>query len=115
LLAELGSYDWPGNVRELQNVLASIMVAGPPRGVIGPQGLPSHITRATAMATRVTLAEARRAFEERYVRSALSRAGGRSTVAARELGVSRQGLTKLTARLGLAAFDKPRPVPNSTH
>ena len=116
LLAELGSYDWPGNVRELQNVLASIMVAGPPRGVIGPQGLPSHITRATAMATRLTLAEARRAFEERYVRSALARAGGRSTVAARELGVSRQGLTKLTTRLGLAAFDKPRrPVPNSTH
>ena len=116
LLAELGSYDWPGNVRELQNVLASIMVAGPPRGVIGPQGLPSHITRATAMATRLTLAEARRAFEERYVRSALARAGGRSTVAARELGVSRQGLTKLTTRLGLAAFDKPRrPVANSTH
>ena len=115
LLAELGSYDWPGNVRELQNVRASLMVAGAPRGVIGPQGLPSHITRATAMATRLTLAEARRAFEERYVRSALARAGGRSTVAARELGVSRQGLTKLTARLGLG-FEKLRSdVPNSTH
>jgi DNA-binding NtrC family response regulator len=108
LLAGLGSYDWPGNVRELQNVLASIMVAGPPRGVIGPQCLPSHITRATAMSTRLTLAEARRAFEERYVRSALSRAGGRAAAAARELGVSRQGLTKLTARLGLTGFDKTR-------
>ena len=43
------SYDWPGNVRELQNVLASVMVAGPQRGVIGPHGLPGHITRATAM------------------------------------------------------------------
>lgn len=107
LLSHLGSYDWPGNVRELQNVLASIMVAGPPRGVIGPHGLPSHITRATAMATRLTLAEARRQFEERYVRSALARAGGRSTIAARELGVSRQGLSKLTARLGLADFEKP--------
>ena len=107
LLAGLGAYDWPGNVRELQNVLASIMVAAPPRGVIGPQGLPSHITRATAMTTRLTLAEARRAFEERYVRSALARAGGRSTAAARELGVSRQGLSKLTARLGLTGFEKP--------
>jgi two-component system response regulator AtoC len=107
LLSHLGSYDWPGNVRELQNVLASIMVAGPPRGVIGPHGLPSHITRATAMATRLTLAEARRQFEERYVRSALARAGGRPTIAARELGVSRQGLSKLTARLGLVGFEKP--------
>ena len=106
LLSHLGSYDWPGNVRELQNVLASIMVAGPARGVIGPQGLPSHITRATVMATRLTLAEARREFEERYVRSALARAGGRSTIAARELGVSRQGLSKLTARLGLGGFEK---------
>ncbi|HJU44316.1 MAG TPA: sigma-54 dependent transcriptional regulator [Vicinamibacterales bacterium] len=100
-MAQLGSYDWPGNVRELQNVLASIMVSGAQRGVIGPQGLPAHITRATAMAGRATLAEARREFEERYVRAALARAAGRPVIAARELGVSRQGLRKLTARLGL--------------
>jgi transcriptional regulator with PAS, ATPase and Fis domain len=100
-LSLLGAYDWPGNVRELQNVLASIMVAGPQRGVIGPQSLPGHITRTTAMNIRVTLAEARREFEERYVRAALARAGGRAITAARELGVSRQGLRKLTTRLGL--------------
>jgi DNA-binding NtrC family response regulator len=116
LLSQLGSYDWPGNVRELQNVLASIMVAGPPRGVIGPHGLPSHISRATVMTARLTLAEARREFEERYVRSALARAGGRSTLAARELGVSRQGLSKLTARLGLIRFEsRAEPRANSTH
>jgi DNA-binding NtrC family response regulator len=97
----LGAYDWPGNVRELQNVLASAMVSGPQRGVIGPHGLPAHITRTTAMTQRATLAEARRDFEERYVRAAMARAGGRSVAAARELGVSRQGLRKLAARLGL--------------
>jgi DNA-binding NtrC family response regulator len=109
-LGLLGSYDWPGNVRELQNVLASVMVAGPQRGVIGPQGLPSHITRTSAMVSRATLAEARREFEERYVRAALARAGGRVLVAARDLGVSRQGLSKLTARLGLAGSEKAGPV-----
>lgn len=101
-MATLGSYDWPGNVRELQNVLASVMVAAPPRGVIGPQNLPSHITRTSAMRSGSTLADARRQFEERYVRAAMARAGGRVTTAARELGISRQGLMKLTARLGLA-------------
>jgi DNA-binding NtrC family response regulator len=106
VMSHLGAYDWPGNVRELQNVLASMMVAGPARGVIGPQGLPAHITRTAAMTTRLTLAEARRAFEERYVRAALARAGGRSVAAARELGVSRQGLRKLTARLGLSAIEE---------
>ena len=105
-MALLGAYDWPGNVRELQNVLASVMVSGPQRGVIGPRGLPSHITRATAMSVRATLATARRAFEERYVRAALARSGGRGILAARELGVSRQGLRKLTARLGLDAAEK---------
>ena len=56
------------------------------------------------MAARLTLAEARREFEERYVRAALARAGGRATTAALELGVSRQGLKKLTARLGLSSL-----------
>ena len=105
-MARLGAYDWPGNVRELQNVLASIMVTGPQRGVIGPQSLPQHIARASAASTRATLADARREFEERYVRAALARAGGRSTIAARELGLSRQGLNKLTARLGLSGLAK---------
>jgi len=102
----LGAYDWPGNVRELQNVLASAMVAGPQRGVIGPHGFPIHISRAAAVTTRATLAGARREFEERYVRAALARCGGRASTAARELGVSRQGLRKLTTRLGLETVVK---------
>lgn len=105
-MAQLGAYDWPGNVRELQNVLASIMVSGPQRGVIGPQSLPGHLTRTTAVSTRTTLAEARREFESRYVRAALARSGGRVISAARELGVSRQGLRKLTTRLGLSNVEQ---------
>jgi DNA-binding NtrC family response regulator len=100
-ITALGAYDWPGNVRELQNVLASIQVAGPQRGVIGPHSLPGHIARVAAVDHSATLAEARRAFESRFVRAALVRAGGRATTAARELGVSRQGLSKLLVRLDL--------------
>lgn len=107
-LTALGAYDWPGNVRELQNVLASAMVAGPSRGVIGAGGLAAHITRATAIAGRATLAEARRAFELHFVQAALARAGGRPGVAARELGVSRQGLSKLVARLKVSGGERPR-------
>ena len=107
-LTALGAYDWPGNVRELQNVLASAMVAGPSRGVIGAGGLAAHITRATAIAGRATLAEARRAFELHFVQAALARAGGRPGVAARELGVSRHGLSKLVARLEVPGRERPR-------
>ncbi|MEW6321536.1 MAG: sigma 54-interacting transcriptional regulator, partial [Acidobacteriota bacterium] len=68
-IAALGAYDWPGNVRELQNVLASMMVSAPPRGVVGVAALPAHVTRVAAM-TRTptpTLVAARRQFEARYV------------------------------------------------
>ncbi len=106
-IAALGAYDWPGNVRELQNVLASILVSAPRRGILGPSLLPTHVVRVAALAPAPTLEVARRQFEERFVRAALARAGGRTTVAARELGLSRQGLAKLLARLGIAPVKHP--------
>jgi two-component system response regulator HydG len=100
-VAALGTYDWPGNVRELHNVLASLLVSSPPAGLIGPSALPSHIARIATFETRATLDAARRQFEERYVRAALARSDGRVTVAAKELGLTRQGLVKLMNRLGI--------------
>jgi transcriptional regulator with GAF, ATPase, and Fis domain len=58
------------------------------------------------MAGRTTLAEARRAFEMHFVQAALARSGGRPIAAARELGLSRQGLTKLLARLDLPTLER---------
>ena len=105
----LAAHGWPGNVRELQNVLAALAVAAPPHGEIGPELLPAAIRRA-AEEKRPTLAEARRAFDRAFVHDALARAGGRRSLAARELGVSRQGLAKLVTRLGLAPHQPP-PAP----
>ncbi len=100
-MAALGRYDWPGNVRELQNVLASVMVTSPARGSIPASQVPAHIARTAALSNAPSLADARREFEARYVKAALARAHGRQALAARELGVSRQGLAKVMARLGL--------------
>ena len=99
-LAALAAHEWPGNVRELQNVLAALAVAAPPHGEVGPDLLPAAIRRASQQ-ERPTLAEARRAFDRAFVDDALARAAGRRSLAARELGVSRQGLAKMVARLGL--------------
>jgi transcriptional regulator with PAS, ATPase and Fis domain len=101
-VAALAAYDWPGNIRELQNVLASMLVSAPRAALLGPSSLPAHIARVAALDRGATLAAARKQFEERYVRAALARAGGRTATAARELGVSRQGLSKLMGRLGIA-------------
>ena len=99
-MSALAAHEWPGNVRELQNVLAALAVAAPPHGEVGPELLPAAIRRA-AEERRPTLAEARRAFDRAFVHEALARAGGRRSQAARELGLSRQGLAKLIVRLGL--------------
>jgi DNA-binding NtrC family response regulator len=99
-LATLARYDWPGNVRELQNVLAALAVRSARRGVIPPSALPAPFGAAAA-ADPSKLDDARRTFEERFVRAALVRTGGHRGRAAAELGVTRQGLTKLMTRLGI--------------
>jgi DNA-binding NtrC family response regulator len=101
-VAELARYSWPGNVRELQNVIAALAVAAPQRGWVRPALLPAVIGAATTVsATR--LADARLQFERRFVEVALARAAGNRARAARALGLSRQGLLKTLARLGLDA------------
>jgi len=99
-MAALARYDWPGNVRELQNVLASLVVRSAKRGIVLPTALGPQFGE-PRLADAMRLEDARRTFEERFVRAALVRAGGHRTRAAQELGVTRQGLTKLMGRLGI--------------
>jgi DNA-binding NtrC family response regulator len=71
------------------------------RGIVPVSALPpSFDDRPAAESCR--LDNARRAFDENFVRSALVRCGGRRSQAAGELGLTRQGLAKLVARLGIA-------------
>ena len=102
----LSRYSWPGNVRELQNIMSALAVAAPTHGQVRPSLLPQVVTGASvASATR--LVDARLEFERRFIEMALARAGGRRAHAARELGLSRQGLLKMMARLGLGELSAP--------
>jgi DNA-binding NtrC family response regulator/tetratricopeptide (TPR) repeat protein len=104
-VAALTRYDWPGNVRELQNAVASLAVHGPRRGRITPGTLPHQVARAASIEP-ASFEAAREAFERRFVRAALARAGGQRSRAARALGVSRQGLAKMLRRLGIEEDSK---------
>ena len=101
VISALARYDWPGNVRELQNVIASLAVHAPQRGRVTPALLPGHVAGVAGRAA-TSFDEARLEFERRFVRAALARAGGRKAIAARQLGVSRQGLAKMMKRLNIA-------------
>ena len=101
VIAALARYHWPGNVRELQNVMAALAVEAPIRGQVRSALLPAIITGVTTV-TAARLSTARLQWERRFVEVALARAGGNRSRAARDLGLTRQGLLKLLERHGKA-------------
>ena len=114
------AHDWPGNVRELRNAIerAVLLAEGE---TIEPVDLPPAVREtafrggaldlrapfrpAEAALADLPFAEARdeavRAFETAFLRAALERHGGNVSRAARALGMHRQSLQKMLARLGL--------------
>ena len=104
-IAALCRNTWPGNVRQLQNALAALAVVAPARGRVSARHV-HHVLAGLGggvVEPDVSLDVARRTAERRAVAAALARHAGRRRAAARELGLSRQGLTKAIRRLGLMA------------
>ena len=104
-MAALCRYDWPGNVRELQNVIAGLVLAAPDRGRVTARHVASviQVQGEGVESAGVSLDEARRMLDRRLVTRALARHAGCRSAAARDLGVTRQGLAKLMTRLAVSA------------
>lgn len=101
---KLSDHDWPGNVRELENALErALIVAG--EGTIGAEHvmLAPRVGGARSRAAEVLGAGFELdAFERELIQSALERAGGNKTHAARLLGITRRRLYSM-----LASWDAP--------
>jgi two-component system response regulator AtoC len=96
---------WPGNVRQLQNFIERLVVLsdGPTLGVSDVEReLTPQSSVADPPSMPGSLDAARKESEREAVRSALAKAGGNRTVAARILGLSRRGLYYKLEELGLA-------------
>ena len=111
-------YSWPGNVRELENAIMHA-VALHHGEVIGPDTLPAAITRTAGSSQSLPVAMAREdgeleplteakrrataAFEKRYLITAMERAKGSVSEAARLAGLDRTNFRRLLQRHGLEA------------
>ncbi|MFH1679462.1 MAG: sigma 54-interacting transcriptional regulator [Candidatus Eisenbacteria bacterium] len=109
----LDSYPWPGNVRELENELKRMVALAEPGGALGRRHLSDSIRTGYCGLARepATLQEKVDRLERTEILGMLDRMRGNKTAAARELGLSRQGLKNKLARYGIepgvAGRDEP--------
>ena len=109
-LRKLVAHDWPGNVRELEAMLTRAAHGVPAGEVISEASLGSAVAKGTGwvLDRPEALRDKTRAFEADAIQHALRRHGGNRTRAARELGITRQGLWKKLRRLRPTVQDEKR-------
>jgi len=107
-LAALQRYRWPGNVRELENEVQRWLALYPREPVMELDQLSEAVQRSTGrsvdpadLATLRPMVEATELLERFLIRKAIGASGGLKSVAARRLGLSRQGLYKKIRRYGM--------------
>ncbi|MFH1278329.1 MAG: sigma 54-interacting transcriptional regulator [Candidatus Eisenbacteria bacterium] len=110
----LERYAWPGNVRELENELKRLVALAEEDGWIERHHLSETIRTETSEPNwePVTLQEKIDRLERSEILRMLDRSQGNKTRAARELGLSRQGLKNKLARHGLGeeGYEKSNEV-----
>jgi Nif-specific regulatory protein len=95
------AYDWPGNVRELENAIEHAVVLGS-ADVLLPEDLPEAVLETAPPGPGAdTYREAVRAYKRSLIATALQRAGGSVTEAAKLLGVHPNYLHRLMRNLKL--------------
>ncbi len=102
-LETLMHFDWPGNVRELENEIERALTLAGGDTEITEEFLSERIKASTAAgsvpATKTaTLKEATVQMERQMVVDALRKTGGNKSQAARDLGLTRQGLLNKITR-----------------
>ncbi len=104
----LQTWRWPGNVRELENEAMRFLALYPDIDNIKPHHLSMDVQEGDGglvhpsdLGTLRKLDQANRILEQYLIRKAIAAANGRKAMAARQLGLSRQGLYKKIARYGM--------------
>jgi transcriptional regulator with PAS, ATPase and Fis domain len=95
----LSAHTWPGNVRELQNAMAQAAALAESDGVVGLAQLPEVLRSLKPRGPVASYRSRLDAHRKEMIADALGRSGGNRSLAARELGLSRQALRYLMKEL----------------
>jgi DNA-binding NtrC family response regulator len=106
MIRRLEDYEWPGNVRELMNVMERVVALTPSGGTADFPDIRMRAPRQRISALiperpSASLKEMVQEFERRVIAQALERHGGNRSRAAKELGITRQGLSLKLKKYGL--------------
>lgn len=108
----LGQHTWPGNVRELKHEMERAVIMTPDGESIQPGALSPELRAALQEKPRpkakMGLREYRRQAEREFMIETLERTGWNVTAAAKELDISRVGLTKKMKRLDVQRPDRTK-------
>ena len=106
LFQALGAFPFPGNIRELANEIERAVVRMEDGGVLGEELLSEEVQAnlaggAAPCSGPRTLKEQLADVERQIIIKTLTRHQGRKVAAAKDLGLTRQGLAKKIDRLGI--------------
>lgn len=112
------AFPWPGNVRQLRNEIERVTALAEDGVLITPEHLSPEILRPKAgfsssgmwqsfidLTSDITLSEAVDGLERYMIENTLKRHDGNITRAAKDLGLTRQGLILKKKRLGISIAD----------
>ncbi len=95
------AYDWPGNVRELENCIRYFIATGNGKQISASE-VKNRLKVDKNSKSPETLSEKLKALKHAEIKKALKKHNGNKTKAAKELGITRQGLIKMMKSLGIA-------------
>ena len=100
------AYDWPGNVRELQNEVQRIVIQLEPGAFATPELLSPRIRQVEGLVGRAgvakgTLKDMMDSVEKYFLLEALREHNNNKTNAAKNLGITREGLHKKLRQFGI--------------
>jgi len=100
-MARFEAHNWEGNVRELENEIERAVVLTPPGQELDAQLVVAASPTVVPEHRFSSLRESRQAAERSVIMQTLKRRRWNVSAAARELGISRVGLTRKLKRLGI--------------